>query len=127
MRLASLFAVVAALILPALPAHAGEPCGFEYKRVEPVPGPHVYVEMETRECPEGRSLLIGVGEGSLGRLTLEWYDDERGRGFETFHPPYFLSWTDTERGCVMVVFVLGEGEVPFECVAGAPPPPPTLP
>ena len=68
--------------------------------------------------------MVGVGEAGFGRFTLEWYDDERGRGVEAYQPPYFFRWAETEHGCVMLVFVLGLGEVPFDCVAGSPP---TLP
>lgn len=126
MRRAALFVAFAAALLVPVPAYAGEPCGFEYTRVDPAPETHVYAEVETRECPEGRSFMLAASDGT-GRTSVDWYDDERGQGLEVFRPPYFVSWTDTDRGCGIVVFVFALGAVELPCVAGSPPPPPTLP
>lgn len=127
MRRALVFAWVVALVAGASPASAGSECGFDHTRIEPIEGLHTYVETETRDCPDGRSLTIAIADAATGRTSVEWYDDERGAGLEVFHPPYYASWTDTDRGCSMVVFVFALGEVPLPCVAGSPPPPPTLP
>lgn len=121
-RGASFVIVVAALLCPALPASAGGSCGFEHTRIDTVDGIHTYVETETRDCPEGRSFMLAIADPA-GRTSLEWYDDDRGQGLEVFRPPYFASWTNSERGCEMVVYVFALGAVPFECVAGAPPTP----
>lgn len=120
---ASLLLLLAA---PAALAGDGAPCEFEHEEVRPLPGAPLAVEMERRECPEGRSLALAV-TAIEGRNSVEWYDDERGRGLELFRPPYFVSWTDTERGCVLILYVFALGDTALECVAGAPPPPPYVP
>ncbi|HVM44694.1 MAG TPA: hypothetical protein VM582_02070 [Candidatus Thermoplasmatota archaeon] len=125
MRLGLLVALV--LLLPSAQAdEPAPPCEPEYTEVRPVAGVHLGAEVEARECPEGRWLVVGVREPT-GRTSLEWHDDERGRGVAVFHPPYFVSWTDGERGCVVIVYVFALGAVESACVAGAPPPPPRLP
>lgn len=126
MRRAALFGILAALLATGVPASAGSECGFEDTRVDPAPETHVYAELETRDCPEGRSLTLAVSDGT-GRNSVEWFDDERGLGLEAFRPPYFVSWTDSDRGCVIIAFVFALGAVELPCVAGSPPPPPTLP
>ena len=102
-------------------------CGYETTRIEPIPNDpliHLYADVTTRDCPEGRSWDIAIQDPE-GRTDIQWYDDERGRGLEIFRPPRFVSWLDSDRGCQMVIYVFGANEL--ECVLGAPPTPPAPP
>jgi hypothetical protein len=113
--------VVLVVLLGAPTALADDACEPQTTRIEPVEGAHVYVAVEQRECPEGRSLDAAILDPD-GRTELTWYDDERGSGIAVIRSPRLVSWTEDERGCTMVVYTFGPTEL--ECAAGAPPPPP---
>lgn len=118
--------VLVALLAPTASAEPG--CATERIAVEPDPVLffHAGVVVEERSCAEHRSFHASLREPN-GRLSLEWYEDERGLGLDVFYPPYLVSWTDTERGCVLVVYLFAVGAVERECPAGPPPSPSQVP
>lgn len=121
------YALAALLFLASAPtALADEECPFTTTSVVPVEGVHAGIVVEERECDDVDSVSVSVIDPS-GRTTLEWYDDERGRGLEAFRPPYLVSWTDTDQGCLMVLYVFALGAIERDCVAGSPPEPVHLP
>ena len=112
--------VAALLLAPLALAEEEPPCAYDAAEAATL---RASIE---REC-DGSVFVAASATFVAGRVDATWERDHEAN-YTTLGvaaPPRYVAWHEEAHGCGMDVGLVGH--MPRECVAGGPPPPPTLP